>query len=123
MNGRRNRKSFFLTNFLINVIENTIIKAASPDPNVIITILILLTSYLLFVNTSKRLHDLNHSGWFAIVVCIPNLIYLFSTTLVSQYLYDLIALILIPFHLYILFKKGRSGSNYYGPDPLEKKVD
>lgn len=121
MRGRRNRKPYFFMNFLISSIENVIIKAANPNSDVvlIVTILISITSYLLFINTAKRLQDLNYPGWFAIIVCIPNLIYLFSTTAISPHLFNLMALVLIPLHLYILFKKGTSGPNFYGPDPLE----
>ena len=46
----------------------------------------------------RRLHDLNRSGWFILIFCIPYVDVLFG--------------------LYLLFFKGTNGYNKYGPDPL-----
>ena len=55
--------------------------------------LLCLWIYLTTVNTGKRLHDLNISAWFSILVFIP----------------------LIP--LFLLILSGTKGSNKYGPEP------
>ena len=46
----------------------------------------------------RRLHDLNRSGWFMLIFCIPYVDILFG--------------------LYLLFFKGTNGYNKYGSDPL-----
>lgn len=47
----------------------------------------------------RRLHDLDKSGWWLLVMCIPVVNFFFG--------------------LYILFFKGTQGPNEYGDDPLE----
>ena len=50
--------------------------------------------------TIRRLHDVDNSGWFYLIMLIPviNLIFL----------------------IYLLFKKGTPGPNRFGPDPLNQ---
>lgn len=48
----------------------------------------------------RRCHDLNQSGWLALVSLIPFINVLFS--------------------IYLMFAKGTDGDNLYGPDPLRK---
>ena len=46
----------------------------------------------------RRLHDLDKSGWFALLSCIPVINFCFG--------------------IYLLFVKGTEGDNQYGKDPL-----
>lgn len=48
--------------------------------------------------TIRRLHDLGHTGWFALVTFIPFVNFIFG--------------------IYLLFAQGNRGPNIYGPDPL-----
>jgi uncharacterized membrane protein YhaH (DUF805 family) len=50
--------------------------------------------------TVRRLHDLNMSGWTAMVMFLP-----------------ILALLVFPFWF---ARKGTDGANRFGPDPLEK---
>ncbi|MBR4382216.1 MAG: DUF805 domain-containing protein [Selenomonadaceae bacterium] len=52
--------------------------------------------YMLII---RRLHDLNKTGWFALIMLIPVVNTIFS--------------------LYLLFAPGTIGSNDYGADPIE----
>ena len=64
-----------------------------------------LAIYAVFVFTAnmslsiRRLHDLDKSGWFVLLLCVPIVNILFS--------------------LYMLFFKGTEGPNRFGPDPLQ----
>lgn len=48
----------------------------------------------------RRLHDLDKSGWWMLLLCVP--------------------LVNILFYIYILFFKGTEGPNQYGEDPLQQ---
>lgn len=67
----------------INMLSN-VISFAAAIPNIMLLI--------------RRLHDLNRSGWWALIMLIPFVNLLFA--------------------IYILFFKGTEGPNKYGPDPL-----
>lgn len=56
------------------------------------------SQYLLMI---RRLHDLNKTGWFCLLMMIPA--------------------INAPFAIYLLFAPGTVGANQYGADPLEGK--
>lgn len=47
----------------------------------------------------RRLHDLDKSGWWMLLLCVP--------------------LVNILFYIYILFFKGTEGPSQYGEDPLQ----
>jgi uncharacterized membrane protein YhaH (DUF805 family) len=67
-----------------------------PTINYTINVLFLLVyTYFSFVITIRRLHDLNLSGWWSLLSYVP--------------------LLNIFFFLYLLFKRGHSGSNRYAP--------
>lgn len=65
-----------------------------------------LSLYAIFAFTAnlslfiRRLHDLDKSGWFALLLCVPVVNILFS--------------------LYTLCFKGTEGPNRFGPDPLQQ---
>jgi len=49
---------------------------------------------------ARRLHDLDKSGWWMLLLFVP--------------------LVNILFYIYILFFKGTEGPNQYGEDPLQQ---
>ena len=51
--------------------------------------------------TIRRLHDLDKSGWFYLILMIPYVNFIFA--------------------LYVIFAPGTVGPNKYGPDPLENE--
>lgn len=60
---------------------------------VYIGILVLTIGYMV-----RRLHDLDHSGWFSLLILVP-----FVNLLLA---------------LYLLFAPGKSGANRFGPPPV-----
>jgi len=89
----------FLINFIVAFVfvaltgnqESTVLNILS----VIVTLPMTIGSIMAGI---RRLHDLNRSGWFMLIVLIP--------------IVDVI------FGLYMLFRRGTEGSNKYGEDPL-----
>ena len=55
-----------------------------------------------FIMAKRRLHDLNRSGWWSLLLIIPLLNLLFA--------------------LYLMFGPGTAGSNQYGPKPAPNAV-
>ena len=129
--GRMNRLRFFGTGFLVNIISV-----------VLILLLWLITFaisgkdgalYLLFYSgliiiiagntiiqsflTAKRFHDLNISGWWTLVLFVPNLLQSSGKYVIFFTIFAIINLIVL---LFLLFKKGTKGPNRFGLDPLEK---
>lgn len=105
--GRLNRKPYFIRLLILNVISiaPTLILYATGGPLLVESLYGVLTFFhiILFVLSILlmvgRLHDLNRSGWFSLLIFIP--------------------LINIIFFLILLFCRGTRGSNRFGPDPLE----
>lgn len=115
VNGRRNRKPFFFLNWGINVCINIMDKFAAGS--LVIGVLYLVFIYILFTNSAKRFHDLNHPTWFACYNFIVFIPFVFPT---NHFDNTVILLITVIIGLYTTFKKGTIGPNFYGPDPLEK---
>jgi uncharacterized membrane protein YhaH (DUF805 family) len=67
--------------------------------------------------TSRRLHDMNLPGWWAVIVYLLN----FASGHLTQ-IYPVTGWGLGPLSLFcfmiLFFKKGTSGPNRFGPDPL-----
>ena len=109
--GRLNRQSYIFRGLFLSVtlgfIETVLTLCA--DENVmgaldIFMLLIALACSLLsfwagLALNVRRLHDLDKSGWWLLVMCIPVVNFFFG--------------------LYILFFKGTQGRNQYGDDPLQ----
>jgi uncharacterized membrane protein YhaH (DUF805 family) len=71
-------------------------KMAPHGPGVVIfMIAVCMLIYLGFAVTVRRCHDLGRSGWLTLLGFVP--------------------LVNLAFGLYLLFAKGQSGSNAYGP--------
>lgn len=108
--GRLNRKSYIYRNFFLSFVLN-IIRIILAVLAAYIDALELLFTGLLYVlgifgfvagimMLARRLHDLDKSGWWMLLLCVP-LINLF-------------------FAIYIYFFKGTEGPNQYGEDPLQQ---
>ena len=100
--GRLNRKPFFLRGLALGVVQlilNVIIEAAGD--NAIILLVTLVISLALSVAGImlgiRRMHDLDKPGRYVILGFIP---------FVNFY------------YLWLVCKKGTTGPNQYGPDPL-----
>lgn len=123
MNGRRNRKPFFFVNYLLVMIDRTLEKFTTYQgidytlepfatyEEIGLLILYIILAYITFTNMAKRFHDLNYSGWLACLSFIP---------IFWQTDNGLIEILLAILGVYLTFKKGTTGLNFYGPDPLEK---
>ena len=105
--NRLNRKRYFMRLLVLWVIKiaivitlailyNTYKNTAFIFLGAIIVIAAFIVNLLLKI---RRLHDLNHSGLWILVVFAP----------VAHFL----------FFVFLLFWKGTEGPNQYGPDPLE----
>ena len=108
--GRLNRKSYIYRNFFLSFVLN-IIRIILAVLAAYIDALELLFTGLLYVSgifgfvagimmLARRLHDLDLSGWWMLLLCVP--------------------LVNILFYIYILFFKGTEGQNQYGEDPLQQ---
>jgi len=64
--------------------------------------LTILCIIILQIQIIKRLHDINLSGWYSLVLYIPFINLIFS--------------------LYLMFKRGDKGRNQYGPNPFELEI-
>lgn len=99
--GRIRRSAFFWRALILGVIAFAIlgIIESSYDEG---TIMFLSVTFLVLVvfgwiQSIKRLHDLNQTGWLSLLQLIPVVSFIFG--------------------LYLLFADGTRGSNEYGPDP------
>lgn len=120
-NGRFGRLSFLAWSFLGSIILSFFLfilssilgdgfnledfSTASPIAILILILIYIVFIYFYWVFTIRRLHDRNHSGWLSLLLLVP--------------------LINIIFALYLLFAKGTSGANHYGPQrftPVWEKI-
>lgn len=92
--GRLNRARYFWTMFTIGITAYLVLIFCPSLANTVV----LLTPVITFFPVIKRLHDMNKSGGFALLMFFP-----------------LLNLVL---GLILLFKKGTTGVNRYGDDPL-----
>ena len=98
--GRINRKVFIWSWLFLTLIQMGVSYLIVENP--ISSFLVMLpVMHFMAVLAIKRFHDLNKSGWFYLCLWIP---------LVGLYFYAL-----------LIFKKGTTGNNTYGPDLLVKK--
>lgn len=108
--GRLNRKSYIYRNFFLSFVLNIIriilaVLAAYIDAlELLFTGLLYVSGIFGFVASimmlARRLHDLDKSGWWMLLLFVP--------------------LVNILFYIYILFFKGTEGPNQYGEDPLQQ---
>lgn len=101
-NGRFNRLKYFLYNVILSVIwgilQSILFSMQSSTANILLLILGIAFFYVQVCITIKRFHDLGKPGIHYLLLLIP--------------LYN------IYLALVLLFKKGETGPNAYGEDPL-----
>ena len=108
--GRLNRKSYIYRNFFLSLVLGIIqlilelATAAIEALELLFAVMILALCIFGFVAgimmLARRLHDLDKSGWWMLLLFVP--------------------LVNILFYIYILFFKGTEGPNQYGEDPLQQ---
>ena len=110
--GRINRKPYIIRSVVLWVVIATIymvIHAYKGPDGMGIANLLTLPLFIVAVSlTVRRLHDLNFSGWWALLLIV------FSASLIIQYI--VFAMLVV---LFIM--KGTIGNNLYGKDPLESE--
>ena len=97
--GRINRKVFVLRNLILygaSVLVNLVMWLVLGDVLGIVSLIFAVPGFSLGI---RRLHDLDKSGWFALIYFIP--------------------VLNLALEIYLLFWKGTEGSNQYGSDPLQ----
>lgn len=108
--GRLNRKSYIYRSLFLSLVLG-IIQGILELATVAIEALELLFAVMILVlcifgfvagimMLARRLHDLDKSGWWMLLLFVP--------------------LVNILFYIYILFFKGTEGPNQYGEDPLQQ---
>ena len=100
--GRLNRERFF--GWIVVLASLTLllslVEVVRDFPSDLIWGVSLVLCGVMTVPVAKRFHDLDKSGWYAILAFVP-----------------VISLLVM---VYLFFWKGTSGSNRYGPDRLEQ---
>lgn len=129
--GRINRKRYFFFSLLSVILFLFLGVFSLITGSAGLTLLLLLSAFfyfiLLFISLMiRRFHDLNRSGWWAFLFfCMTFSFQIGGKNYSIHALFDNLFLSWIIFLGalailgYCLFFKGTSGSNPYGPDPLE----
>ena len=126
--GRRGRWDYFKVSIFLTLVATVVSYGSSLFSTIIYT-------YTDFVNTSKRLHDLNQSTKWAVLLsairCIIGLYFQFVefaykgskdvTNIFDNipFIIGIVVLGLLP-EIYLLFFFVNTGPNDYGPDPLQR---
>lgn len=101
--GRLNRQPYIIASIIVNVISAVIGYFVKDSSSLLLNVFAWIVGFLLCIFSLsllvRRLHDLNKSGWFALVMLIP--------------------IVDVLFWLYTLIARGTEGSNKYGEDPLQ----
>lgn len=126
--GRLNRQRYFfyflasiLLFFGLGIICSLLLRNSA-------LLILLVISYpvsLMYSLVTRRLHDLNHNGWWAVLFFLSTVYIKTPTFIISIHalfnsltLSHIINALNILTFLYLLLFKGTSGPNKYGPDPL-----
>lgn len=119
--GRRNRQPYFFLgvafSILTTFINKMIMSTRSMTQLAIVCILLIVVSYLQGVNVGKRLQDLNINGYLGLLLMAINV----GAGFIGGK--DIVGFILIAdviIGIFLTFKRGTVGPNFYGPDPLDK---
>jgi uncharacterized membrane protein YhaH (DUF805 family) len=105
LKGRTNRQKYFLQVLIptfISVFGNALISDAGGEAAGFGALLLLTGGILSIFPGTRRLHDINASGWYLLLSLVPLVNFILGLTL--------------------LFKKGTEGPNQYGPDPLKSNT-
>ena len=119
--GRRNRLPYFFVGVVFSILttflNKMVMSTRSMTQLAIVCILIIVVSYLQGVNVGKRLQDLNINGYLGLLLMAINV----GAGFIGGK--DIVGFILIAdviIGLFLTFKRGTAGPNFYGPDPLDK---
>ena len=123
INGRINRAEFITRVILLGITCGVSIVGVGvlyamgmTIPAVLLGVFAAWVYWRIVMAYVKRCHDLEWSGWFALPVLLEKGDLLFDNeTLIV--IFNVIALIL---SLLLVFRKGTTGANRYGKDPLTK---
>ena len=94
--GRMNRRTFFIHCIVLSIITLFAIASKTNNPSVYWLLTIVSDLYLLVISV-KRLHDIGRKGFLAVLAFVP---------IVNEIL-----------ALFLYFKKGDAGDNFYGAAP------
>ena len=87
-------------------------------------ILFLITLIPTIALVTRRFHDIGGNAWFTLFLYIYIFLYLaLSDSSVTAIIKIILAIILSPFVLALLFAKGDEETNKYGPNPNKKNQD
>ena len=102
--GRASRSEFwfftlflFLAGFVITIIDIMILNFHPDDLGPINLIVSVITLIPAIAVAARRLHDVNQSGWWQLII---------------------LTVIGIPVYLYWVISRGTNGNNDYGTDPI-----
>ena len=120
--GRRNRMPYFMTAWVLNMIINFFAKIMvsgrlSSSMELGLFAALLFLAYIVATNISKRLQDMNINGYLGVLLMAINV----GVGFIGGK--DIVGFILIAdviIGLFLTFKRGTAGPNFYGPDPLDK---
>ena len=124
--------SLIITIWLAIVISELVnfLDSCKVPPDNIATMAVLILKIPLFIPfiavAVRRLHDLNKSGWYVALLCLCGtieVIYFFPIEFIKEYYWYIAAFNTVVYAYFIIFiflKKGNSGENKYGADPLQK---
>lgn len=119
--GRLNRSRYFFYHAVLVVVMLFILDLILTNGGTVASFATLFGPVIAVVSilfTSRRFHDINLPGWCAVLIYLLN----FATTRMTQ-IYPPVGAVmgfLCLFGFMILFfKKGTSGPNRFGPDPLD----
>jgi uncharacterized membrane protein YhaH (DUF805 family) len=135
--GRLRRRDYVLRKFVVAVVFaflGTAIRPSKTDVlmSLIVSAIALVGIFLSLAWAARRLHDMDQSGWWSLVLLMPTAtIVLASIFLLSaraaQRLHDMSGwwnlVLLVPLLATIVFlitlcvRRGTTGPNRYGPDP------
>jgi len=102
--GRLRRSTYFLRSLLLGIpwiLMYSIMSTTHDDESTMfLTLGLIVVTIVVWIQTIKRLHDLDQSGWLSLLQLIP--------------------LVNFVFGLYLLFSDSNKGPNKYGEDPKRR---
>ena len=125
--GRMRRRDLWVFYWLPSTVLSMLYAAAGDEPPLIadVAYLILLAVMVWagMAGLTRRLHDLNYSLWLwlglFIGVAVGALVMSLGPLLIGQIVAGVFGLGMVVVSLMAYFRRGTTGDNQYGPDPLE----
>ena len=100
--GRINRSTYAVTYFSAMIVFTVLYRIFLESPFIANIVIMPLLTILFFNLSVQRFHDVDRSGWYTLLFFAPFV--------------NFVAF------LYLLFKKGTTGSNRFGPSPSSSKA-